>query len=514
MSNKLLKHATSCIALLVFCQILGQTTHSQTPEQARSKQSDTSQTNAPQSRNDNWSDLAKDNSDRVAASSLQIRDVLIGNAGLMVELKHWVAKEATDSGQVVDDANMTDQAIFERLDSDVVFRAVATRLVQRYGYLLPTPNPSSTLAKEQDFLMQERVRRFAKMEEDENNAALKSDRDLDRTGTAACDPQQDKDCEAPAPRKPRTTRSLDNRPPAVDTNPGVPTDQPPSVSPSPMLRTELPGSGTGQREGLSSPDLELASSSLKSGLGSGLGSQIPDFSAAGDLSNSSISPLSLEKPSSRATPPRNDIPLSQRYPTEKVAKGPLADVRAANPYADVPSLYDLYVQAAVRQHPLERFGFDVFRDNASQPDVIPMDLPVGPDYVVGTGDSLSIDLWGSISQRLVRLVDREGRISLPETGPLLVSGKSLGEAQTEVQRALRTQFTNVSADVSLSRLRTVRVYVVGEVADPGAYDISSLSTPLNALFAAGGVTAQGSLRALKHYRGKQLIEQVDAYDLL
>ena len=66
----------------------------------------------------------------------------------------------------------------------------------------------------------------------------------------------------------------------------------------------------------------------------------------------------------------------------------------------------------------------------------------------------------------------------------------------------------------LSRLRTIRVYVVGEVAEPGAYDISSLSTPLNALFAAGGITARGSLRHLKHYRGKQLIEEVDAYELL
>ena len=129
-------------------------------------------------------------------------------------------------------------------------------------------------------------------------------------------------------------------------------------------------------------------------------------------------------------------------------------------------------------------------NSINQPDVIPMDLPVGPDYVVGTGDSLSIDLWGGVSQRLVRLVDRQGRISLPETGPILVSGKSLGDAQLEVQRALRTQFTDVSADVSLSRLRTVRVYVVGEVVAPGAYDISSLSTPLNALFAAGGVTGQ------------------------
>src|SRR5277367_3926755 len=100
-------------------------------------------------------------------------------------------------------------------------------------------------------------------------------------------------------------------------------------------------------------------------------------------------------------------------------------VRRANPYADVPSLYDMYIQAASWQRPAERFGVDIFRNTTNQPGAIPMDLPVGPDYVVGTGDSLSIDLWGSVSQRLVRAVDREGRIALPETGPVLVTGKSL-----------------------------------------------------------------------------------------
>jgi protein involved in polysaccharide export with SLBB domain len=188
--------------------------------------------------------------------------------------------------------------------------------------------------------------------------------------------------------------------------------------------------------------------------------------------------------------------------------------RQPNPYADVPSLYDLYVQAASSNRKMERFGLDVFRNGTEDPDILPMDLPVGPDYVVGPGDSLSINLWGGVSQRLLRTVDREGRLDLPEAGPVLVSGRTLGDVQQEVQSVLRTQFRDVSADVSLLRLRTVRVYVVGEVISPGAYDISSLSTPLNALFAAGGVTPRGSLRRLEHYRGKQLIEEVDAYDLL
>src|SRR5262249_20651030 len=169
---------------------------------------------------------------------------------------------------------------------------------------------------------------------------------------------------------------------------------------------------------------------------------------------------------------------------------------------------------STNNRPPERFGLDVFRKGEANPAYLPMDLPVGPSYVVGPGDSLAIDLWGSVSQRLLRTIDREGRVALPEAGPVLVSGRTLGDVQQEVQRVLRTQFRDVSADVSLQRLRTVRVYVVGNVGLPGAYDVSSLSTPLNALFVAGGVTPQGSLRRLQHYRGKQLIEEVDAYDLL
>ena len=95
---------------------------------------------------------------------------------------------------------------------------------------------------------------------------------------------------------------------------------------------------------------------------------------------------------------------------------------------------------------------------------------------------------GRSFDKVVRTVDREGRVTLLEAGPLLVSGRSLGEVQQSVQKAIGTQYRDTSADVSVSRLRTIRVYVVGEVEEPGAYDISSLSTALNALVAAGGAT--------------------------
>ncbi len=143
-----------------------------------------------------------------------------------------------------------------------------------------------------------------------------------------------------------------------------------------------------------------------------------------------------------------------------------------------------------------------------------MDMPVGPEYVLGPGDGVSVELWGGVSERLQRVVDREGRLALPEVGFVEVSGRSLGDVQRLVQKTLRTQYRDVEADVSLSRLRTVRVYVVGDVERAGAYDVSSLSTPLNALYLAGGPTARGSLRTLRHFRGKQLVQEIDVYDLL
>jgi protein involved in polysaccharide export with SLBB domain len=217
--------------------------------------------------------------------------------------------------------------------------------------------------------------------------------------------------------------------------------------------------------------------------------------------------------------PENPLRQSQRpietprQPRPSVIPEPVEMVSSPSPYAYVPSLYDLYMQAAPRTGRLERFGLDVFRRHPKSIG-IPMDLPAGPEYVLGPGDGLTIDLWGGVSQRLFRTVDPEGRLSLPEAGPVPVSGKTLGEVQEVVQRILRTQYRDVSADLSLGRLRTVRVYVAGEVVSPGAYDISSLSTPLNALFAAGGITPGGSLRHVRHSRGRQLVEEVDVYDLL
>src|ERR1017187_167891 len=447
-------------------------------------------------------DIISDNLEKAAASADQILEVVNKEAGLMVEFKRLLAQDAGASGQILEESDLTDGAVADRLRSDLRARVLATRLLQRYGYLVPRLNPDSEVAAEQKLVRQER-------------AQMLVDRSL-------------------PPSFPESRESLPVNPtapaPAQAPRSSVPLQRAEDASPSQMTHPDGTGLSPDQRSGypasLAGPETMLAAAQVDTnpslsgtphitGYRSGQNPSLPS-SSPGDLQSLS----QLDQLSSGAGMPRTG-PGSPQYPAGRdsapagtAGAEQVRMVRRPNPYADVPSLYDLYVQAGASNRPLERFGLDVFRKGTTNPDYIPMDLPVGPSYVVGPGDSLSIDLWGGVSQRLLRTVDRQGRVALPEAGPVLVSGRTLGDVQEMVQRSLRTQFRDVSADVALLRLRSVRMYVVGDVTSPGAYDVSSLSTPLNALFVAGGVTSQGSLRRLQHYRGKQLVEEVDAYDLL
>jgi protein involved in polysaccharide export with SLBB domain len=186
------------------------------------------------------------------------------------------------------------------------------------------------------------------------------------------------------------------------------------------------------------------------------------------------------------------------------------------------SLRDLYTQLPEQGGKLNRFGSEVFlrrngvTTNQFAPNgrETPLDVPAGPSYIVGPGDSLAINLWGGISQNITRVIDREGRVALPESGSVQVAGLALERVQAVIADVLKQQYRNVQVSVTIAHLRSIRVYVVGDVQRPGAYDISSLSTSLNALYAAGGPTSLGSLRVLRHYRGKQLIGDIDLYDFL
>ena len=465
-------------------------------------------------------DLVADNLDRVAASADQILEVVNHDTGLMVELKRILAEDAGANGQLLEESDLSEAAIGERLYQDLHTRVLATRFLQRYGYLLPKLNPDSQVAKEQNLLLQARVQEeIARVGQNRNQGSERPPEEV----SAGCGASERTDCGWPSQMDERGRGFagqgfLGGQAPFDNESPALPSRPERTNAPH---ESQIDNSASPTKELLltSAPQSSSNGAAYLSGHGAaGSEATFPTTAVPGDfplLTDASIDP----RPSDGRTAagPRNDerriswLGTSERSTTEF---GPVRIEHRPNPYADAPSLYDLYVQAANPLKPMERFGLNVFRRGAAATENLPMDLPVGPDYVVGPGDSLSIDLWGGVLQRLQRTVDREGRLLLPEAGPLMVSGKSLGEVQDSVQRILRTQFRDISADVSLAHIRSVRVYVVGEVAEPGAYDVSALSTPLNALFAAGGVTPRGSLRRLEHYRGKQLVEKVDAYDLL
>ncbi|MEO6923382.1 MAG: SLBB domain-containing protein, partial [Bryocella sp.] len=208
------------------------------------------------------------------------------------------------------------------------------------------------------------------------------------------------------------------------------------------------------------------------------------------------------------------VPAAKVADVPKDAVDTFGQQRVDNLYGANPSLRDLYTQVPSSTGPPQRFGRDAFLLGTGNANELPMDLPVGPDYVLGPGDSLVINMWGGHSERMITMVDRQGQVALPEAGALTVNGMTVAQAQRDIQKALSQQFQDEHVEISLGKLRTVRVYVVGDVQRPGAYDVSSLSTPLSALYAAGGPTSRGSLRILKHMRGTQLVRTTDLYDFL
>lgn len=427
--------------------------------------------------------------DRVGASAAQIQEALLKDPAALMELKRWVAKDARDNGQVVSDSDLTDQVIFGRLQSDSEFRAVATQILARSSHAAPKQNPGLETAQKQEVVSQGPLRSGEAGEEKAVAPGEKPRRGPgeETTALAATVPTLDEN-----PPDPLVSRRPLATPAAASQNPNGRLIQASESADAGIAGGSgevaiLGGSPeTSAREERSAMYAELNERATTAASQTGAGAN-----RAGQL-----------RPLTSPNEDRSDIPNSY------------AMVRRANPFADIPSLYDMYQQALPPPAKLARFGMDVFSNGIGESNLLPMDMPVGPEYVVGPGDGLAIDMWGGVSQRLYRIVDREGRLALPEAGPVLVSGRTLGEVQQAVQQILRTQFRDVSADVSLSRLRTIRVYVVGDVEHPGAYDISSLSTPLNALFKAGGPTPRGSLRILKHFRGNQLVQEVDVYDLL
>lgn len=471
------------------------------------------------------SQAARQAEQNVSLSAEKLIALLQRETGLLLEVKKLLVRKAFEQGRILDPQDLTDEALFRLLREDETIRVLATQEVSKRLYIRALPTREER-ERESAMPMNADALKMAQQEKLPSAAAAQGLSQEDRYWSQqdqlkAISPQMGQSpFTLPSPQVPQTAPQTP-RSPDVDSRRAIEQAQ---MTDSDDSDNVLAGSAL---MGQISPE------QLPALLSASLGQQAPGLGGVSGLPAASANPLagisslpqlgggSLSEAAESAQD-QNSSRERASLETNRNALGlpglPRPDHaklrHRVNPYADVPSLYDLYSQYGSRSPELVRFGNDVFHNGTGNFDQLPMDLPVGPDYVIGPGDGININLWGGISERLRRVVDREGRIALPEAGALQVAGRSLGDVQRLVQTSLRSEFRDVQADVSLARLRTIRVYVVGDVERAGAYDISALSTPLNAVFTAGGPTSRGSIRTLRHYRGNTLIQEVDVYDLL
>ena len=162
---------------------------------------------------------------------------------------------------------------------------------------------------------------------------------------------------------------------------------------------------------------------------------------------------------------------------------------------------------------LRPFGYDLFTD-APSTFVPATDIPVPPDYVVGPGDQLRVQLFGTTNRTLTLTVGRSGQVSFPEIGPIAVAGQKFSSVKQNVESHVSRQMIGVRANVEMGETRSIRIFLLGEVEMPGSYTVSGLSTVTNALFSGGGITRLGSLRNIQLKRNGQLVRTLDLYDLL
>jgi protein involved in polysaccharide export with SLBB domain len=163
--------------------------------------------------------------------------------------------------------------------------------------------------------------------------------------------------------------------------------------------------------------------------------------------------------------------------------------------------------------PYMYFGYDFF-NQAPSTFAQTNNVLVPSDYVIGSGDTIRIIMYGSQNSNKLLKVSREGEILIPEIGPISVAGLTFIELKESIKSLVKEKFIGTESTVTLGRLRSINVFVLGEAFQPGMYTVSSLTTLTNAIFKSGGIRSTGSLRDIQVKRRGELIASLDFYDLL
>ena len=162
---------------------------------------------------------------------------------------------------------------------------------------------------------------------------------------------------------------------------------------------------------------------------------------------------------------------------------------------------------------LRQFGYDFF---SLEPLTFtpPSNQPAGPDYILGPGDEVTIQIWGMVSGNYRSVIGNDGELSLQHFGKIPLAGKTLAEATDLITRSIGRYYKDFQISVGLGKLKIITVFVTGEVNYPGSYQMGGLSTLLNALYFSGGPAKNGSLRKIKLVRGGKTLGYFDFYQFL
>ncbi|MGA7157642.1 MAG: SLBB domain-containing protein [Acidobacteriaceae bacterium] len=159
------------------------------------------------------------------------------------------------------------------------------------------------------------------------------------------------------------------------------------------------------------------------------------------------------------------------------------------------------------------FGANLFRRVPST--FAPLNMtPVPNDYVIGPDDELRVRVWGQVNFQANLRVDRSGEIYLPQVGPVHVAGIPFSALDAHLRQAIGRVYKNFDLTADIGQIRAIQVYVAGEARRPGVYTVSSLSTLVDAVFASGGPSIQGSMRDIELKRNGKVVTDFDLYDLL
>jgi protein involved in polysaccharide export with SLBB domain len=165
------------------------------------------------------------------------------------------------------------------------------------------------------------------------------------------------------------------------------------------------------------------------------------------------------------------------------------------------------------QKSLEQFGYDVFSEAAST--FAPVtNIPVPWDYIIGPGDTLVIQLYGKLNVEYTLVVTRDGRLLIPDLGPLQVAGLTFSEVKDKLINRFSQRIIGANASVTMGQLRSIQIYIFGDVVRPGFYTVSGLTTLMNALLVSGGVKRTGTLRSIQLKRKGRIVTVFDFYDVL